>query len=611
MLLNFWGKYGIILLRHNSILEGIKATIHTHFYFVKMRAPSMCVSWYTNRIVSQQLELRIFRCVASVTHLFNMEGNNMEKEKKSKKKIGVIVLAVTLIIILLLCLVQCRSCSGDTDPAGNTTTPTGETTTEGAGSSEPSTEVTTPSEDVTEPSGDATEPSTAPAEPSTEITEPSTEATEPGADTTEPSIHTHSYTETKTAPDCETEGYTTYTCDCGNSYIGGKIPAAGHKWSEWVTSKEPTESSTGLAGRNCTVCGETETRVLDKVIPNHTHAYSGKVTKAATCTAEGVKTYTCSCGSSYTESISKISHKYVESVTEPTCTEEGYSAYKCSACGDIYWGVIVSAKGHSPKLISTKVATCTEEGYSVYRCSVCGYSFKSNYTEAEGHNYSSKVTHATCTADGYIEYACMCGDKYIADKIPATGHSYTSKVTTPATCSKDGVKTYTCSNCSYSYTEAVKSGHSWKYVPIAPEGSELRVECLAPWCDLVGMQWHLDDYGCETIEQALYFMHEKYGEDPGHIDEFGYEYSVGHVEVWLVCRCGWTCTVEDAYSAGVYKETDYDTLVKYWNEFHVKQKPVSDRKNHSYDTPDKWVVDTPASDKWVCTECGKETTTKP
>ncbi len=235
----------------------------------------------------------------------------MEKEKKSRKKTGVIVLMVILIIILLLCLVQCQSCSGDTDPTGNTTTPTGEPTTEGAVSSKPSTEDTTPSEDVTEPSGEATEPSTAPSEPSTDATEPST-------DTTEPSGHTHSYTETKTAPGCETEGYTTYTCDCGDSFTGDRVSAISHAWSDWVTVQEPTESATGVAERVCGNCTKTETRTLDKLIPSHTHKYTGKVTKAATCSAEGVKTFTCSCGSSYTESISKTAQYYKSPVPAPT-----------------------------------------------------------------------------------------------------------------------------------------------------------------------------------------------------------------------------------------------------------------------------------------------------
>ncbi|MBQ5996048.1 MAG: S-layer homology domain-containing protein [Clostridia bacterium] len=44
----------------------------------------------------------------------------------------------------------------------------------------------------------------------------------------------------------------------------------------------------------------------------------------------------------------------------------------------------------------------------------------------------------------------------------ACSHSYTNKVTKQATCTADGVRTYTCSTCGYSYTETInKLGHSW------------------------------------------------------------------------------------------------------------------------------------------------------
>jgi lysophospholipase L1-like esterase len=53
----------------------------------------------------------------------------------------------------------------------------------------------------------------------------------------------------------------------------------------------------------------------------HTHNYTSEVTTPATCTTNGVKTFTCSCGESYTESIPMISHNYTEGV--------------CSVCGAV------------------------------------------------------------------------------------------------------------------------------------------------------------------------------------------------------------------------------------------------------------------------------------
>ena len=44
------------------------------------------------------------------------------------------------------------------------------------------------------------------------------------------SDHEHSYTSVVTEPTCTTGGYTTYTCECGDSYIADETPALGHEW---------------------------------------------------------------------------------------------------------------------------------------------------------------------------------------------------------------------------------------------------------------------------------------------------------------------------------------------------------------------------------------------
>ena len=68
----------------------------------------------------------------------------------------------------------------------------------------------------------------------------------------------------------------------------------------------------------------------------HTHYYTSSTVKEATCGKEGVRTYKCSCGHSYTESISKKSYHNWEYAT---CT----SPKKCKDCG-VTEG---TAKGHS------------------------------------------------------------------------------------------------------------------------------------------------------------------------------------------------------------------------------------------------------------------------
>ena len=70
--------------------------------------------------------------------------------------------------------------------------------------------------------------------------------------------HEHSYTASVKEPTCTEEGYTTYTCSCGDSYVTDKTPTA-HKWGEWkVVEDEQPPYQNGVMERSCTVCGAKE-----------------------------------------------------------------------------------------------------------------------------------------------------------------------------------------------------------------------------------------------------------------------------------------------------------------------------------------------------------------
>ena len=60
--------------------------------------------------------------------------------------------------------------------------------------------------------------------------------------------------------------------------------------------------------------------VENEPVTPHEHTYTSAVTGEPTCTQEGVMTYTCTCGDSYTEAIPTIAHTYVDGV--------------CSSCGE-------------------------------------------------------------------------------------------------------------------------------------------------------------------------------------------------------------------------------------------------------------------------------------
>ena len=69
----------------------------------------------------------------------------------------------------------------------------------------------------------------------------------------------------------------------------------------------------------------------------HQHRWgTGVVTKAATCTAAGVKTYTCECGETETETIPVAGHKYGEwkVTSEATVFAPAVQTRTCSVCGN-------------------------------------------------------------------------------------------------------------------------------------------------------------------------------------------------------------------------------------------------------------------------------------
>ena len=82
----------------------------------------------------------------------------------------------------------------------------------------------------------------------------------------------------------------------------------------------------------------------------HEHSYTSKVTKAATCTTDGVRTFTCSCGDTYTEVIKATGHKFVETVVAPTATAQGYTEHKCSVCGFSYKDTYTEPLGEAPEV---------------------------------------------------------------------------------------------------------------------------------------------------------------------------------------------------------------------------------------------------------------------
>lgn len=68
----------------------------------------------------------------------------------------------------------------------------------------------------------------------------------------------------------------------------------------------------------------------------HVHSYDASVTKPATCTDDGVITYTCRCGDTYTERIKSTGHDYLLEYVAADCVTPGHTVYTCIICADTY-----------------------------------------------------------------------------------------------------------------------------------------------------------------------------------------------------------------------------------------------------------------------------------
>ena len=197
------------------------------------------------------------------------------------------------------------------------------------------------------------------------------------------------------------------------------------------------------------------------------HNYSSKVTKEASCTVEGVNTFTCShCDDIYTEVIPKKGHDFSEwQITiSPTCVQEGYRSRICSRCGKQETQIIEKTDQHNYES-ELCGATCTKAGYTLHTCVYCGLSYKDTYTNVLGHTeVIDKAVSATCTTEGKtVGRHCEVCNTVIQRqiKIPALGHDYDDGVITKeATCTEEGVRKHTCSVCEEIKDEVIKAtGH--------------------------------------------------------------------------------------------------------------------------------------------------------
>ena len=155
----------------------------------------------------------------------------------------------------------------------------------------------------------------------------------------------------------------------------------------------------------------------------------------------------------------------------------------------------------STEVRGAKGATCTAPGYTgdTY-CTVCNEMVKKGEViHAKGHTeVIDPAVEPTCTAPGKTAgaHCSVCGTVIKAqEEIPAKGHRWNEgEITTAPTCENAGVKTYTCTVCNATKTEAISAtGHTPVQIPEKPAtctepGHKAGTKCSVCKAILSGME---------------------------------------------------------------------------------------------------------------------------
>ena len=286
--------------------------------------------------------------------------------------------------------------------------------------------------------------------------------------TTEIPVKAHNFVaQTAVAPTCTTAGYTPYKCSaCGFTYnVFDGAQALGHNYE--VKTTDATCTTTGLKTFTC-ACGDSYT----ETIPATGHTYdAGTVVQKQSCTDVEKTEYKCACGDKYTVITKEAKgHTYTNWTVITPATADKYGVQKGTcACGDVKYDVLAPIGAHSFTETITKNPSCTEKGEKTFVCTEhenCSANYKAEIP-ATGHTQKIEYTAPTCIAEGSSKIVCekcgaQIGEAYSIPVIAYHNFSGEGKVTTAPTCTVTGIMTYTCTTdgCAATKTETIPAkGH--------------------------------------------------------------------------------------------------------------------------------------------------------
>lgn len=243
-------------------------------------------------------------------------------------------------------------------------------------------------------------------------------------------------------------------CDSGHDNDPTTEPTQGITGPTINETEAPAETT--VPETEAPAEAETETPTEAPTEPEATvcgHNYTGKVTTAATCTTDGVMTYSCEyCGNSYTERITG-KHDYECTDTRPaTCSNTGDQTYTCKTCGTSYKETLPKNEHKWSEWVVTVEPTTTSYGQKVRECELCyGAQFESIDPRPGNDGGNNDDIEGSYYWFGNIKKPWDCASQ---------GHHVTNKdiqgkrIQSPS-CIHDEIWEYTCDvvGCGATWTE--------------------------------------------------------------------------------------------------------------------------------------------------------------
>ena len=252
------------------------------------------------------------------------------------------------------------------------------------------------------------------------------------------------------------------------------------------------------------VAPSTATPLLSNPFTREGYNFTGWTTEAngtGTSYADGAKITLTADTTLYAQWSCSHAITEVRDAQDATCTAHGYTGDTyCTVCNEkVKEGEVIPAKGHTKVIDPAVEPTCTASGKTEgAHCKVCGATLiEQTVISAKGHSWNEGeiTTSPTCENAGVKTYTCTVCNATKTEAIDAAGHTPVEVAEQPATCTEAGHTAGTkCSVC-----DAILSG--MEEIP-ATGHTEVIDAAKAPTCTETGLTEGKHCSVCGTVIKA-------------------------------------------------------------------------------------------------------------